>query len=155
MKPSIVLIAALLAAAPAPSRAQDGERDAVRTVVDRLFQGMAEADSAMARSAFADGARFASVAVQEEAATFQYQNVDGWLGAVAGSERRWEERIHDVEVRVDDDVASVWAPYTFLLDGEVHHCGVDSMELLRTPEGWKITQLSDTRRTEGCAAGEP
>lgn len=154
MKPSIVLAAALLVATPAPSGAQSDERDAVRAAVDRLFQGMAEADSAMARSAFADGARFASVTVEEGVATFQYQNVDGWLAAVAGSERRWEERIHDVEIRVDDDTASVWAPYTFLLDGEVHHCGVDSMELLRTPEGWKITQLSDTRRTEGCGTGE-
>jgi len=53
-------------------------------------------------------------------------------------------------VRVDDTVASVWAPYTFYVNGRLSHCGVNSIELLRGAEGWKITQISDTRRTDGC-----
>ena len=34
----------------------------------------------------------------------------------------------------------------FYLDGVPDHCGVNSIELLRDQGGWKITQLSDTRR---------
>lgn len=80
----------------------------------------------------------------------QYRTIDGWLSAVAGSEGRWQEQIYDVEIRVDGDIASAWTPYTFYLDGRIRHCGVNSIELLRPARGWKITQLSDTRRTEGC-----
>lgn len=51
-------------------------------------------------------------------------------------------------------MASAWVPYTFYLDGVITHCGVNSIELLRDQEGWKITQLSDTRR-EGPNCPDP
>ena len=53
-------------------------------------------------------------------------------------------------MRVDDALASVWVPYTFYVDGRISHCGANSIELLRRAEGWKIKQISDTRRTDGC-----
>jgi hypothetical protein len=79
-----------------------------------------------------------------------FEPMDGWLAALAASGGRWEERIYDVEIRVDGRVASAWAPYTFYLDGRPLHCGVDSFELLCGAQGWLITQVADTRRTEGC-----
>lgn len=147
-----LLVVAVLAlgTAVAPLDAQTPEEAAVRAVLDRVFSGMAEADSARVRSAFAEGARFALLTSPEDGGTVRYSAVKSWLAAIAASANRWEERIHDVEIRVDDTVASAWTPYTFLLDGAVRHCGINSIELLRTADGWKITQLSDTRRTEGC-----
>lgn len=133
-----------------PLPAQGPDEAAVREVLDRVFTGMAEADSAGIRSALAEGARFALVASPDEASTIRYSSPDGWLAAVADSQNRWEERIYDVAIRVDDTMASAWTPYVFLLDGAVRHCGVNSIELLKARDGWKITQLSDTRRTEGC-----
>jgi hypothetical protein len=122
----------------------------VLAVVQRVFDGMRTADSAMVRSHFSTGARFALVAVRDTPATIRYQPVDGWINAIANSARRWDEQIYDVQVRVDGNIAQVWAPYTFYLDGKVRHCGVDAIELLRDSQGWKITQLSDTQRREGC-----
>jgi hypothetical protein len=55
-----------------------------------------------------------------------------------------------MEVHVDGSMASAWAPYTFYLSGEISHCGINSIELLKDAEGWKVTQISDTRRTENC-----
>jgi imidazolonepropionase-like amidohydrolase len=69
---------------------------------------------------------------------------------VGRSQRRWDERVYDVQVRVDDGMAAVWAPYTFYVDGALRHCGVDSIELLRVGAEWRITQLADTRRMQGC-----
>lgn len=151
MRISLVVPLALssLAAVTTSLPAQEADVAAVRQVLDRVFDGMAEADSAKIRSAFADGARFA-LAGDDAGAAVRYAPLEGWLAAVATSENRWEERIADVEIRVDGPMASAWTPYVFLVDGTVRHCGVNSIELLRTPEGWKITQLSDTRRTEGC-----
>ena len=56
----------------------------------------------------------------------------------------------DLDINVDGDMASAWVPYTFYFDGAVRHCGINSIELLRDADGWKVTQLSDTRRTENC-----
>ncbi len=39
---------------------------------------------------------------------------------------------------------------TFYRDGEISHCGINSIELLRDADGWKVTQISDTRKREGC-----
>jgi hypothetical protein len=44
----------------------------------------------------------------------------------------------------------VWTPYAFYYDGNFSHCGVDSFQLARTAEGWKVVQIADTRRTQGC-----
>ncbi|MGH7636563.1 MAG: hypothetical protein ACREOK_02840, partial [Gemmatimonadaceae bacterium] len=64
--------------------------------------------------------------------------------------RRWDEQIYDVQVRVDGNIAQVWAPYTFYLDKQVRHCGVNAIDLLRDGGGWKVTQIADTRRRDNC-----
>jgi hypothetical protein len=102
------------------------------------------------RSNFAEGARFASVVERGGTEQSEYASVDGWIQSVGRSERRWDERVYDVEVRLDDNVALVWAPYTFYLDGALRHCGVNTIALLRLAGTWKITQLADSRRTVGC-----
>ena len=42
-------------------------------------------------------------------------------------------------VMIDGDVAIVWAPYSFEVDGALSHTGVDVFNLLRTEDGWKVT----------------
>ena len=140
---------------PTGTLAPDATPDEVMAVVRRLFDGMREADSAKVRSVFAEGARFASVVDRSGTQTLQYTPVDGFVTSVGRSERRWDERIFDVEVRVDDGMAVVWAPYTFYLDGEIRHCGVNLMDFLRANGTWKIIQLTDTRRMEGCRQVPP
>ncbi len=61
-----------------------------------------------------------------------------------------DERIQDYEIRIDGNLASVWTPYSFYFDGNFSHCGVNSFQLVRMAEGWKIVYLIDTRRKEGC-----
>ena len=78
------------------------------------------------------------------------QTVDGWIGAIGGSDGSWDEQVYDLDVKVNGEMASVWAPYTFYLNGEISHCGINSIEMLFDAEGWKVTQLSDTRRQENC-----
>lgn len=130
--------------------AQNPEEKAALATLERVFEGMRTADSAMARTGFADGARFASVDARTTPATIKYDTIDGWLRGIANSNRRWDEQVFDVQVRVDGNVAQIWAPYTFYLDKKVRHCGVDTAELLKDGTGWKITQLSDTQRRENC-----
>jgi hypothetical protein len=135
---------------PVPAGAQSADERAVLATVDRLFEGMRLADSGIVRSTFAPGARFASVEGRATPAAITYEAIDGWLSGIATSARRWDERIYDVQVKVDGNIAQVWAPYTFYLDKAVRHCGINSLALLRDGAGWKVTQLSDTRRREGC-----
>jgi hypothetical protein len=44
----------------------------------------------------------------------------------------------------------VWTPYELEVEGIFSHCGVNSFQLIRINEQWKITQITDTRRKEDC-----
>lgn len=130
-----------------PIHAQEA---AVREAVAQSFLGMHEANSDMVRAVFASEARFSMIESREGPGTIRSQSVDGWLDAIGSSEGKWDEQVYDVQVLVDSDMASVWAPFTFYLDGKISHCGINSIELLKDGDGWKVTQLSDTSRREGC-----
>ena len=131
----------------APVAGQSHAEHEVHAAVEEIFAGMRTADPDRVRRVFASGARFAGV---DEAGAVTVQSVDGWLTSIGSSERRWDERVYDVAVQVDGNMASVWAPYTFYFDGAVRHCGINSIELLRGESGWKVTQIADTRRTDAC-----
>jgi hypothetical protein len=150
MHRAVLLSILLLLPAAAHAQAKPSAEDDVRAVLRRLFDGMRAADSAQIRSVMAPGVRFASVDTRATPPGITYQPVDGWLSGVANSAKRWDERVFDVQVRVDGSIAQVWAPYVFYLDGKIRHCGVDAVELLHDGAGWKITQLADTQRREGC-----
>src|SRR5271156_5882797 len=59
-----------------------------------------------------------------------------------------EERIHDPLVRIDNDLAVVWAPFEFLVDGKVDHCGTDLFNLVRKDGKWLIASVADTGRKD-------
>jgi hypothetical protein len=61
-----------------------------------------------------------------------------------------EERIRDAVVHVDGDVGTIWAPFEFLLDGKIDHCGRDIANVVRI-DGWVIAAIEDNARTE-CGA---
>ena len=60
-----------------------------------------------------------------------------------------DERIHDPLVRVDGDLAVVWAPYTLSINGKTHHRGTDLFNLVRIEGRWMISALAYT--VEACA----
>jgi len=50
------------------------------------------------------------------------------------------------------DMAHVWVPYAFWIDGEKSHCGIDSISLSRSEGAWRVTNMSYTvEPTDRCA----
>lgn len=157
---SVLAFLALSAAATTTAQAQGAQADPeaeVRAVIDRLFDGMRAQDTTVMRSTIHPSARLQSVgATREGTAVLRQDSVDAFIRSIAGAAgRTLDERLRDVEVRVDGNLATVWAPYAFYLDGNLSHCGVNAFQLFRGAEGWKITQIIDTRRRQGCAEIPP
>lgn len=125
---------------------------AVRAVVTKLFDGMRNGDSTLVRSVFAtDAVLFSTFTDKKGVPYVETSSVNDFIAAVGTPhEEKWDERIHDVEIRTDDGLAQVWAPYVFYLDNMRVHCGVNTFQLVRTTEGWKIQALTDSRRREPC-----
>lgn len=147
----VLLLCGCAAAGPAPGPPPAGDAAAALAVVQRLFDGMRAGDAATVRSVFHPGTTLLTVTRREGAAVLESADVEGFATAVGAPRPEvWDERISDPVVLVDGDLATVWVDYAFFVGDRFSHCGVDAFGLIRGPDGWKIFQLVDTRRTEGC-----
>jgi hypothetical protein len=61
-----------------------------------------------------------------------------------------EERIRDPLIRIDDNIAIIWAPYVFLVDGKITHCGTDVVSLVKLDGHWRIASAGNNARTTNC-----
>ena len=146
-------VAALVAfgMSPRPVRAQDAEKE-VLAVVQQLFDGMRAKDTAKMRATLHPQARMVNPGMRDGVVTVTVDGPDRWLAGVAGAKvALLDERIKNPVVKVDGALASVWAEYAFYLGDQFSHCGVDTFHLVKTADGWKIIDLADTRRREGCS----
>ncbi|WP_233992722.1 nuclear transport factor 2 family protein [Salinibacter altiplanensis] len=125
------------------------EEEAVRRTIEALFDGMRAGDSTAVRGLFHDGARLHTAVGPSDTAAVRRTPVDAFVEAVGQPhEQAWDERTWAVEVRVDGPLASAWVPYAFYLGDERSHCGVNAVQLVRQADGWRILQLTDTRRQD-------
>jgi len=150
LRPTLVLVT-LAGGLAQPATAQEAARHAaeaaVVAVVVQLFDGMRAGDSAMVRSTFAPDARLVSTSIRDGQPALQSVEIDRFVEAVGTPhEEVWDERLWNVEVRIDANLATVWTEYAFYLGEELSHCGVDAFQLFRSRDGWKIFQIADTRR---------
>lgn len=113
-------------------------------------------------------------------ASVRSESVDAFIkGVTAPHPEQYDERIVFTKVLIDANLASVWTDYKFYV-GDNHqeppaskndkaaidssitnkkqneiqwkfsHCGVNSFQLFKTEEGWKIIYIIDTRRKDKC-----
>ncbi len=128
------------------SRKQD--KMAVLAPIRAMFDGMAHRDAAAIKAPWLPGGVL--VLVQEGVLSqITIENVANRI-ATSGT-THIEEHIHDPHIRIDHDLAIVWAPFNFFRDGKLDHCGRDLFTLTRTSGKWQIAALAATTRKD-CAA---
>jgi hypothetical protein len=131
--------------------AQNADREAILATVQKVFDAMRTRDTSLLSQAFDSSARLVGVSnrgTPSVSLTSPSQFGGSISRAPAGDV--WNERIYDPEVKIDGTVAQVWAYYTFHRNTTFSHCGIDAFMLVKVGSAWKITQLADSRRTEGC-----
>ncbi len=150
---AIISLAVVLLAggAPGPVRGQDTEAE-VMEVVESLFDAMRASDSAAVRAAFhPELEKIGSSGSREGVAGVRFGELMGFLEAVGSSEPgALDEKIGTSDIRIDDNLATVFTPYAFYYNGNLSHCGVNVFQIALMADEWKIVGLVDTRRREGC-----
>jgi hypothetical protein len=137
---SSLFISQLHAAAP--------EEDAVLAPVNALFAGMAKRDAAAIKASAIPGANMILMRDGKPA----QMTIEAFADRVGKpGKTAIEERIHDPLIRIDNDLAVVWAPFEFLADGKVDHCGTDLFNLVHSEGKWLIASVADTSRKD-CPA---
>jgi hypothetical protein len=136
-------------AVAAPAAAQDAQAE-VRAVVDRMFDAMRARDTTAFRAALHPDFRLVLTSFREGQPSHRVVPGDAFVASIGRATSQLDERIANVEVRIDDNLATVWNDYAFYVDGVLDHCGVDAFTLVRTTEGWKVVHVADTQRREDC-----
>ncbi len=129
----------------------------VLATTQKFFDTMRTKDTAAMRLLMEPGARLVGMRSSAQGVDHvQTISVDQWLAFVAKDTRGpWIERAWEPEVRIDGTLATVWAAYDFHFGTTPSHCGTDAVQLLKTPDGWKITSIADTYRTSACPPHAP
>jgi len=126
--------------------------DSVKAAVNRLFEGMKNSDAALLKNAFADSAILQTITRNKEGKlVVANEAVNEFAGFIAQQPKgAADERISFDVIKIDGPLAIVWAPYSFYFNGQFSHCGVNSFQLVKINNEWKIQYLIDTRRKKGC-----
>lgn len=131
------------------ARAQS-DAQAVKTVINRMFDGMRTRDTAMMRATMVPSTLLERTTPDGLGAPIQMSQFIDRVGA--GSGPGGDEQIKNPKIEIDGNLASVWTYYTFTPGGktQIDHCGVDAFLLRKASDGWKIFHISDTSRNDGC-----
>lgn len=128
--------------------AQSAEEQAVLAPIHAMFDGMSKRDAAAIKAPTLPGGTM--VLMRDGKPTqMTFEAFAERVGKPSATQI--EERIHDPLVRIDNDLAVVWAPFDFLVDGKVDHCGTDLFNMVRVDGKWVIASVADTG-TKACPA---
>lgn len=167
MVKTLILCASLILFLSSPMQAQaygvgvdavisdSTEFKAVEASILGLFDGMRAADTTLIRSVMHPQSALFTVASRPDGTRLVPDSgLAPFLNAVAASGSSggpvWDERIANLKVLVDGDMATAWMEYRFYRGEDFSHCGVNTMNLIKSDGRWLIFSIADTRRREGC-----
>jgi hypothetical protein len=143
------VLLAVAGASPLAAQSSATAEQEVRQVVEKLFNGMRTGDSTAVRSTFHPQARLQTTALRQGEPVIRTDSMDAFVRAVGTPHNEvWDERVSNLEIRTDGELATAWMDYAFYRGNTFSHCGVNALQLFRSKEGWKIIQIADTRRRE-------
>ena len=116
--------------------------------IENLFNAMKSADSLGVKNAFSGSAIMQTFGKNQEIRTDKVEDFAKQVGASQAGDL--DERFTISKILVDGNMASVWVPYQFYYKGNFSHCGVNSFQLAKINNEWKIQYIIDTRRKDNC-----
>ena len=130
------------------SFAQNTSEKEIIKSLENLFNAMKSADSLGVKNAFSGSAMMQTFDKNQEIRTDKVEDFAKQVGASQAGDL--DERFTISKILVDGSMASVWVPYQFYYKGNFSHCGVNSFQLAKINNEWKIQYIIDTRRKENC-----
>jgi hypothetical protein len=119
---------------------------AVQQVVQNMFIAMKNSDTVLLKTCFSNNVIFQTVVNKAGEFSVKNESLQDFINSIGkqpvGS---LDEQIKFESVKVNRELASVWTPYQFFYKEKYSHSGVNSFQLVKLKEGWKIQYIIDTR----------
>lgn len=135
------------------SNSQSTSEAEVKAAIEAFFEAFHKQDTVALKTMAKGNIKMQSISKNKDGKNvlneIDYSQFISSIGSIPKG-RLFEEKLLDYQIRVDGDMANAWTPYEFWFGGNFSHCGVNSFQLLKEDDGWKIIYLVDTRRKERC-----
>jgi hypothetical protein len=117
-----------------------------------FFQALRARDQNAAASLLLEnGSLFYEKKDANESYSLHYKSNADWLNELSKWNANVEENTFDSDVKIWGPIATVSQSYVFNVNGSIHHCGVNLIQLVKEREKWRIANIVWTAETTGCA----
>ncbi len=107
-------------------------KNKIKNTINIFFKGMHNGDTLLIKKTISQNLKLQTTFVNKEGKNvLKTETKDAFLLAVSKKESStvWFEKLLSMDIRIDGNLASVWAPYEFYLNNNFSHCGVNSFQL--------------------------
>ena len=151
---AILLILTFSTAHISFGQSNDAKRaEKITVVLQELFDGYRAGDSTRVRAVFTVAAHAQTIITSSvgDDKLSDVVSVDKFINYIGGGlEEVHDEKIWDIKINSDEQLATVWTKYAFFLGEKFIHCGTETFLLRKVKDDWKIFYLVDTRKNTGC-----
>lgn len=124
----------------------------VRQTIEDFFSAFHKQDSIALRNLVHSSVTIQSISTSADGETkISTESYDNFLKSILSipETTKFEEKLHSFDIRINGALANVIMPYSFFVNGNLSHCGVNSFQLFKENGEWKIIYIVDTRIKEG------
>ncbi len=133
------------------SFSQSDDRALILETVQKFFDSIEFRDRQLLESILVPNSlNISARELDDGEAQFNVMSYDEGVTALTRPGRNAKERSWDETVLIQGNIAVVWTPYDFHVDGVFSHCGIDSFQLINQDGQWLISNSSWTLETENC-----
>lgn len=119
------------------------DKTEIRKTVENFFTAMYNADSNALKNTFSETIVFQTIDKNGAVKTEDAQKFAEGISKFSKGDLN--EKIKIRKINTDGILASVWMDYQFNFKGKVSHCGVNSFQLVKLNDVWKVQYIIDTR----------
>ena len=133
--------------------AQHDQENNIKETISLFFEGLQSGDTLKIKQTISDKLILQTTFINKDGkSVLKNENVSKFLNSIASKKKEdsWREKLLSYSIQIDDNMANVWTPYEFYLNGNFSHCGVNSFHMFNNGTQWKIIYLIDTRRKQEC-----
>lgn len=124
----------------------EDDQQAVKQVIQNMFTAMKTSDTVLLKTCFSATAVFQTVVSKDKEVIVKDETVQNFIQSIGKQPvGAIDERIVFETVKTNNDLAIAWTPYELYYKDKYLHHGVNSFQLVKLKEGWKIQYLIDTR----------
>ncbi|NQZ24583.1 MAG: hypothetical protein HRT53_21375 [Colwellia sp.] len=132
---------------PAQTNVETAETASIHKAIDNTFDAMRNHNGKKFLAQFTQQAILERANINNEIETLSLNKFSEFINS---TKKHLDEQTFDIKINISGNLASAWVPFVFYLDGRLSHCGVNSFQLIKQQEQWKVRYLIDNGYVGDC-----